>query len=135
MNKKLDKSLILNRIKLHYNFKSDVQLAKFLGIATTTLSNWYARNTMNFDLIFTKCEDLNLNWLVNGEGKPARWYQNLENNPASLTEEVLEKIKLVNNQNIEIERLHQVISLQEGTISAQTKTIEVMNKLIDAKTN
>lgn len=63
-----DKSLILNRIKLHYNLASNADLAKFMGVAPTTVSSWYTRNTFDFDLIFAKCVDLDANWLLTGEG-------------------------------------------------------------------
>ncbi len=63
-----DKSLILNRIKLHYNFASNAEFASFIGIAPNTLSNWYTRNTVDYDLLFTKCVGLDTNWLLTGEG-------------------------------------------------------------------
>jgi|SRR5690606_5573934 len=59
-----DKTLILNKIKLHYGFKSDAEFARFLGIKANSLSNWYKRNTIDYDLVFTKCEDINLEWLL-----------------------------------------------------------------------
>lgn len=61
-----DKTLILNRIKLYYGFKSDADFARFLGIKPNSLSNWYKRNTIDYDLVFSKCEDLNIEWLLSG---------------------------------------------------------------------
>ncbi|MBB2146591.1 hypothetical protein GM921_13900 [Pedobacter sp. LMG 31464] len=133
MKEKLDKELILSRIKFHYKFKSDAQLARFLGLGTNTLANWYTRNTINYDLIFTKCNDLNPTWIITGEGRPTKAYSNSEANAPSIAEEDAVKINSQYNQLTEIERLHQIITLQEGTISAQAKTIEVMNKLINTK--
>lgn len=60
----IDKFLILNEIKEYYSFKSDVEFAKFLGIATTTLSSWYARKTLNWDTLFAKCVDINFEILI-----------------------------------------------------------------------
>ena len=40
----MDKKLILNRIKEYNNFKTDKELADFLTISKSTLSNWYNRN-------------------------------------------------------------------------------------------
>ncbi|MFD0939949.1 helix-turn-helix domain-containing protein [Pedobacter boryungensis] len=133
MKDKIDKSLILSRIKFHYKFKSDAQLARFLGLGTNTLANWYTRNTINYDLIFTKCDELNPNWIITGEGRPTKAYTNTEENGASTVTEQEVKNQTEYNQLTEIERLHQIITLQEGTIAAQAKTIEVMNKLINAK--
>ncbi|MRI64010.1 hypothetical protein EDM00_08420 [Ornithobacterium rhinotracheale] len=64
-----DKSLILNKIKLHLNFNSDTEFAKFLGVKPQVLSNWRARNTFDTELIYTKCEDIDANWLLTGEGE------------------------------------------------------------------
>jgi len=61
--------LILNRIKEYKNFNSDKELADFLGITTQNLSNWKSRNTLDFEIIFTKCVDVNSNWLLNGNGE------------------------------------------------------------------
>ena len=44
MNTKINKSLILNEIKSYYNFVSDSEFAKFLGIKPQTLSSWHTRN-------------------------------------------------------------------------------------------
>ncbi|MGV3705419.1 MAG: LexA family transcriptional regulator [Arcticibacter sp.] len=64
-----DKSLILNTIKSHYNFSSDAEFARYLGIKPNTLANWYSRNTIDYEKIITKCEDLDGNWLLTGEGQ------------------------------------------------------------------
>lgn len=65
---KLNKSQILKIIKDHYNFKSDADFARFLGVKPQVLSNWYARNTFDYEILYTKCVDLNLDWLFTGEG-------------------------------------------------------------------
>ncbi|APD07049.1 hypothetical protein UJ101_01533 [Flavobacteriaceae bacterium UJ101] len=64
----MNKSLILNQIKKHYNFKSDTQFAAHLGIKPQVLSNWKSRNTYDAELIYTKCVDLNPAWILTGEG-------------------------------------------------------------------
>ena len=46
-----NKSLILNKIKLHYGFKSDAQFARFLGIKPNSLANWYSRNSIDYELV------------------------------------------------------------------------------------
>lgn len=69
MKIKKDNRLILSKIKSHYNFKSNVDFARFLGVAPNTLSNWYARNTMDLEIIITKCEQIDANWLFTGKGE------------------------------------------------------------------
>ena len=57
---------IVNRLKEHYQVKSDTDLARLLGVAQTTISSWKSRNTVDFPLIITKCVGIDLNWLVSG---------------------------------------------------------------------
>ncbi|WP_163400548.1 LexA family transcriptional regulator [Flavobacterium fluviatile] len=65
----MDKSLILNRLKSIKNFNTDTELANFLNISRSTLSNWYSRNSIDYDLLFSKCEnDIDINWLLTGNG-------------------------------------------------------------------
>lgn len=63
----LDKSAILDRIKAFYGLEKKVDLANFLNIPSNTLSNWYTRGTLDMDIIFTKCEGMDYNWLLSGE--------------------------------------------------------------------
>lgn len=69
MSNNLDKSLILKDLKNHYNFKKDSDFARFLGIKPQTLSSWYSRNTFDADLLYAKCEEVDANWLLSGEGE------------------------------------------------------------------
>lgn len=64
----MDKSLIINRIKEHYGFKSDSEFARYLEISAQVLSNWKARNTYDALLIYTKCVEINPEWLLTGKG-------------------------------------------------------------------
>ena len=66
----MNNELILNRIMEVKGFQKPAELARFLEIKQNVLSHWYHnRNKINFDIIFTKCEDINLNWLIYGEGE------------------------------------------------------------------
>lgn len=67
MGMKNDKTLILNKIKLHYGFSSDAEFARFLDIKPNTLSNWYARNTMDYERVYTKCEYIDGNFIMTGK--------------------------------------------------------------------
>lgn len=67
MNTFSDKSLILKRIKSHYELKSDAELGRFLGVAPQTISGWYTRNSIDYDIIFAKCVDMDFNQLLNHE--------------------------------------------------------------------
>ncbi|APF20349.1 Bacteriophage CI repressor helix-turn-helix domain-containing protein [Caldithrix abyssi DSM 13497] len=61
-------NIILGRLKKAYNLKKDIELANFLGVKQSTLATWKLRNTIDYDLIIAKCNDINLNWLLTGQG-------------------------------------------------------------------
>ena len=45
---------IVKRAKIALNLKRDSELASYLGVARTTLSNWCARNRIDFPLLLGK---------------------------------------------------------------------------------
>lgn len=63
----LDKSSVLDRIKSHYSLKGNADLARFLGVAPNTITNWYGRKTFDLDTIYTKCVGIDMHWLLTGE--------------------------------------------------------------------
>lgn len=66
MGKNFSSYQILERIKEAYQLKNNSELARFLGVKPNTISNWYSRNSIDFDIIFSKCENISLDWLING---------------------------------------------------------------------
>ena len=62
---------ILERAKKCNNCKSDAELARFLGISRSTLSNWRARGSVDYNLLFSKYEQVNIDWLITGRGTMA----------------------------------------------------------------
>lgn len=69
-----DKSLILNEIRTHLNLKSDTDFAKYLGINRNVLSNWKSRNTYDVTLLMQKCDFLNKDYLLTGNGEMLNEY-------------------------------------------------------------
>lgn len=67
MSTNLDKSLILNSIKSHYNFDSDAEFARFLEIKPQTLASWHSRNTFDIELLYAKCVDVSPEFLFTGK--------------------------------------------------------------------
>lgn len=65
----MDKSLILNKLILHYAEGSTTKFAKMLGISQQALSNWKNRGTLDYEKIYTICDSLNPHWLLTGEGE------------------------------------------------------------------
>jgi phage repressor protein C with HTH and peptisase S24 domain len=68
MSEIIDKKLILNKIKDRYAFTSDTEFAKFLGVRPQTLSNWQTRNSFDIDILYTKCVNINPEFLLSGKG-------------------------------------------------------------------
>lgn len=73
----MDKTLILNKIREYKNFKSDADFARFLEIPAQNLSKWKARNTFDIEILYTKCTELNPEWLLTGEGNMLKEHNNL----------------------------------------------------------
>lgn len=65
----MDKRLILNKLILHFAEGNNQKFAERLGITPTSLSNWKARGTIDYEKIYTKCEGINPHWLLTGEGE------------------------------------------------------------------
>ena len=65
----MDKSLILKELIEHYSDGKNADFAQKLGIKPQTISTWMARNTFDIELIYAKCEDIDANWLITGEGE------------------------------------------------------------------
>ena len=61
---------IVKRAKRVLNFKTDADLAAYLGVSRSTLSNWIARNSTDFPLLLSKMKDVDYNWLLLGKGSP-----------------------------------------------------------------
>jgi len=64
----MNKEQKINKLKEYLNFKNDGDLATFLGIKANTLSNWKSRDSMDYELIISKCENIDANWLLTGKG-------------------------------------------------------------------
>lgn len=67
MRQNINKALILNKIKNYLNFRTEAQFADFLGLKRTTLSSWYSRNSIDYELLYEKCgEWINPDFLLGG---------------------------------------------------------------------
>ncbi len=60
---------IIERAKKGLQIKTNSGLASFFGVKPNTISAWISRNSINYDLLFIKCELLQKEWLLTGEGE------------------------------------------------------------------
>ena len=63
---------IVRRAKLALDLKKDNELAQYLGVSRSTLSNWMARNSIDFALLLDRLREVDYNWLLTGKGVPRR---------------------------------------------------------------
>lgn len=69
----LDVAGIIKRAKLALDFRRDSELAEFLGVSRATVTNWAARNSIDFKLLLDKFGNrVDYNWLLLGKGLPQR---------------------------------------------------------------
>jgi phage repressor protein C with HTH and peptisase S24 domain len=79
---KNNKELILRQIKSHLGFKKDLQFAEFLGISASALNMWYKRKSFDYDIISTKCAEIDGNWLLTGDGEMLKAKNNIISEPS-----------------------------------------------------
>lgn len=108
-------NFIIEKLCVYYQVVRKKDLAEKLGINPSVLSNWNTRNTIDWDLIFTKCEDINLNWLIYDEGEMTR---NVEMSPP-VDSDVYKQ--LFDAQKQEIKELNREIGKLQLTIEQLKK--------------
>jgi predicted RNase H-like nuclease (RuvC/YqgF family) len=122
MKIKLNKSLILERLKSAKNFSTDTELANFLDIKTSTLSNWYSRNSIDFDILFSKCENMPIEWLLTGKGEMLR--ENSNNTDVQQVKPDTNLVETIRQQAEQIGELKSENRHKNEQISALHKEVE-----------
>lgn len=61
-------NIVLDRVRNAYKLDSDAELARFLNVTTGTVSTWRKRDSMKLYDVLANVSDVNLNWLIYGEG-------------------------------------------------------------------
>jgi hypothetical protein len=135
MDKTLNVGAIMERLKFHFNLKTDTELASKLEMKVSTLSSWKGRNSFDANEIYSICLKYNINfhWLMTGSDYKSDVktilvdsLNDLDSNHAVLEEELSKTdkssskgIKDNSYKNLEIELLR-----------AKLTTIERLLKLI-----
>lgn len=114
MEIKVDKSIIINELKKYLNIKTDTKFAEFLGIKQNTISSWKLRNSLDYDLIISKCDNINANWLITGKG-----------------EMLIDKEKTTSTENLIKEDLKDRCKSLEESVRLLKKENELLKKIID----
>jgi len=69
-------NFIIERLMIYFQVDRKKDLSEKLGIQPSVLSNWLNRNSIDWDIIFTKCENINYDWLIRGKGPMVANYDN-----------------------------------------------------------
>lgn len=117
----MDKKLIIKKIKQHYNFKSDAEFARFLGVNSQNIRNWTNRNNYNANLLIEKCTEISPTFIITGEGEFLR--SELQNNTKESITLPIEAWRIIQTQ---VESL----TIRDKQIEARDKQIDELIKLL-----
>lgn len=111
----MDKSEMLIRLIDHFSNGSKALFSKKLGISPQAVSSWISRKTFDNELIYAKCEGINPEWLLTGDGNMMK-SQNESNHP--------QDIRILHKPKIAEKRIdQQSIKLYDVAAAANLKTI------------
>ncbi|EKU90064.1 LexA family transcriptional regulator [Bacteroides oleiciplenus] len=113
----LNVSEIVKRAKTVLNLRNDAALAAYLGVSRSTLSNWCARNSIDFPLLLGKMKDVDYNWLLVGKGTPVHQAKRCNSGMMQGEVEMIHKPKAVEALD------NRSISLYDITAAANLKTM------------
>lgn len=145
-----NKDSILRRIQDFYDLSNRGALAVFLGVSPSTLSNWITRDTIDYELIFSKCKELNYEYILTGEGLMLKRKSDLfleenvspirqPNSSAQINEMSAQLVgptpntNLVTEQSREVELLTQFIKAQEALLNSKAELLQAKDDIIEGK--
>ena len=123
MEIKVDKSIIINELKKYLNINTDTKFAKFLGLKQNTISSWKSRNSLDYDLIISKCDQINANWLLTGEGEMLK--SKVSNNNLEAKANFEKNLALTDIAFYDIQ-------LSEEKLKNAIKRIELLEELVES---
>lgn len=114
----LDVTGIIKRAKQVLNLKRDSELAEFLGVSRATVTNWAARNSIDFRLLLGKFGDkVDYNWLLLGKGEAKHQPRFCESSLAR------GEVELIHNPKTAEARADRMVTLYDITAAANLKTL------------
>lgn len=113
------KGTMIDAIKEHLNMQKNTDFARFLGISSQAVSNWYSRNTFDAELLYSKCDFLNASWLLTGRGSM------LKEEPKQMGVSPVEPdVQLLYHPKATEKKIHQqAIKLYDVAAAANLKTL------------
>lgn len=95
----MDKSVRLQKLILYYCSGNKSNFAQKIGITPQNLSTWISRNTLDYDIIFTNCENLSAKWLLTGEGEMLENTQKNNSEDSKTISELLDRVEKLSAEN------------------------------------
>jgi len=91
---------ILARAKSFLGVTTNKDLARLLGVKENSVSTWKKRGTLDIGKILLKCEGIDQNWLLTGQGNPSQ-------NP--ITNSKIEEVEMLKDELIAQMKKHQIL--------------------------
>ncbi len=122
---KMDSSMIISELMKYYGFTTDVRFAEFLGIKPQTLSAWKTRNTLDYELISTKCVEINMNWIFTGQGNMTK-----DEPLTKLNQKIYFGNNISTSQTQDSSATYQSIGTNSEVLLEKIKSLEKENQLL-----
>lgn len=117
MDTVLDVAGIVKRAREALNLRNDSELADYLGVSRGTVSNWCARNRIDFHLLLAKISNVDLNWLLVGKGRARHETKMCE------SELVHGEVQMIHNPKTREAVYDRSVALYDITAAANLKTL------------
>lgn len=119
--KTMNKKERLEAIIKHYSDGKPSVFAKLIGVAPSTISSWLSRDTLDYDLLFAKCENISSEWLLTGRGEMINIQTVTSNNKTTLPQKESTGIE---------DKLLAIIADKDATIREMAEEIGVLKQTI-----
>ena len=101
--------IIIGRLKKAFNLKTDTELANMLELSYSTLATWKTADKIDILRIYDKISELNINWLLSGNGNMYIDEKPETKNEPMIKEPQMEYKAKINDDNEIIIRIEPII--------------------------
>lgn len=114
------KSERVNSLVDYYGKGNKSEFARILGTTPQVVATWIARDTINYDLVYAKCEGVNPHWLLTGEGDMLK--QQASSTSPSDSSALTQMVSIIQELSASLNERHREIGeLRERLGSAETR--------------